>query len=174
MEWNCQRKPLSIFKNFCYVIVDSKIRVVFPFFCVLDWVIIQYLTKWTFSRQVSHRCPANLVTFLAWCAISSAVRKQSVCSLGSDLADGGNSKRQISTDLLLLPEQRLSCGYSAFYHVTLREVLTPWPLRNQLWAIISYSAGSHFPGWFFLFSLKLIYSGNVPKFLCFTSFFMCV
>lgn len=43
---------------------------------------------WTFSRQVSHRYPANLLTSPAWCAVSSALRKQSVCSLGSHLAAG--------------------------------------------------------------------------------------
>lgn len=69
-----------------------------------------------FSRLVSHRYPTNLFMSISWRAIPSAVRKQSVCSLGSDLADVCNSNRWNYTELLPLPVQALSCGYSRFYH----------------------------------------------------------
>ncbi len=69
-----------------------------------------------FSRLVSHRYPTNLFMSISWRAIPTAVRKQSVCSLGSDLADVCNSNRWNYTGLLPLPVQTLSCGYSRFYH----------------------------------------------------------
>lgn len=69
-----------------------------------------------FSRLVSHRYPTNLFMSISWRAIPSAVRKQSVCSLGSDLADVCNSNWWNYTELLPLPVQALSCGYSRFYH----------------------------------------------------------
>lgn len=81
-SWCVERKPLNIFRNVL------KYGLCFFFTaCYID-LLLQYGTMWTFSRQVSHRYPANLFTSLAWCAVSSALRKQSVCSLGSDLAGG--------------------------------------------------------------------------------------
>lgn len=46
-----------------------------------------------FSRLVSHRYPTNLFMSVSCRAIPAAVRKQSVCSLGTDLADVCNSNR---------------------------------------------------------------------------------
>lgn len=50
-----------------------------------------YMTSYQvdFSRLVSHRYPTNL--FMSISLRAAAVRKQSVCSLGSDLADVCNS-----------------------------------------------------------------------------------
>lgn len=66
------------------------------------------------SRPVSHRYPTNLFTSTSQRAVPTAVRKQSVCSLGSDLADVCNSNRWNQTELLPLPVWALSCGYSRF------------------------------------------------------------
>lgn len=46
-----------------------------------------------FSRQVSHTYPPNLFMSISVRAFPTAVRKQSVCSLGSDLADVCNSNQ---------------------------------------------------------------------------------
>lgn len=69
-----------------------------------------------FSRPASHRYPTDPFMSISWRASPTAVRKQSVCSLGSDLADVCNSNRWNQTQLLPLPVQALSCGYSRFYH----------------------------------------------------------
>lgn len=66
------------------------------------------------SRLVSHRYPTNLFTSTSQRAVPTAVRKQSVCSLGSDLADVCNSNRWNQTELLPLPVWALSCGHSRF------------------------------------------------------------
>lgn len=60
---------------------------------MLHGVIKNYMISYEvdFSRPVSHRYPANLFMSVSWHAIPTAVRKQSVCSLGSNLADICNS-----------------------------------------------------------------------------------
>lgn len=62
---------------------------------MLNGVINNYMVSYQvdFSRLVSHRYPPNLFMSISWRVFPTAVRKQSVCSLGSDLADVCNSNR---------------------------------------------------------------------------------
>lgn len=169
-SWCVERKPLNIFRNGIVV----KFGLCFFFSaCYID-LLLQYRTMWTFSRQVSHRYPANLFTSLAWCAISSALRKQSVCSLGSDLAGGvivRGSFRQTSS----------FCQSRAFHVATacFTPEQTHYPHRSSHPVTPVEPAMIHhfIPCWKSFSPMALyflIYSGSVPRFLCFTSFVIWV
>lgn len=86
---------------------------------MLNGVIINYMIsdQVDFSRLVSHRYRTNLFMSISWRAVPTAVRKQSVCSLGSYLADVCNSNpAELDRASPSASSSALSCGYSRFYH----------------------------------------------------------